>query len=126
MFRSLMFAIGIFLLVFGAETLIVDKWIMSYEVPGSAQQASTNNSQYYNNSPYRTASYNSSRFPNGVTGYGNVNRTGTQNNVNAFTGGGVGRVKPVYQTRDWMPWSLLAGGFMIVLYTFSHSPRRGE
>ena len=97
MFKSLLFAIGIFLLVFGAQTLVVDKWIMSYESPDTGY---ANYSQRYRNSPYRTASYSS-----GSSYYQRAN------NPNIL--------KPVYQTQEWMPWSLLAGGTVIVLYCIS-------
>ena len=107
MFRSLIFAIGIFLLIFGVQTLLVDKWIMSYELPPSATAA--NNGGYYN-SPYRTAAF--SRIRGNQNQYGQNGRLGNA-------------IKPVYQTQDWMPWSLLAGGSIIVLYTYS-SGRREE
>ena len=103
MFRSLIFAIGIFLLIFGAQTLLVDKWIMSYELPASP--TANNNSNYYNN-PYRTASFNRLRG----------NQFGPNSRI-------ANTIKPVYQTQDWMPWSLLAGGTIIVLYTYSTGRR---
>lgn len=104
MLRSLLFAVGIFLLIAGVQTLCVDKWIMSYEIP--TPQTTNNSGRYYNNNPYRTASY--SRFGN--AGF---------NNRYAQPTSAAGTIKPVYQTRDWMPWSLLAGGTIIVLYTYS-------
>jgi hypothetical protein len=117
MFRSLLFAIGIFLLIFGAQTLFVDKWIMSYELPTN-QTAVANNGYYnnraYRNSPYRTAGYNRGRT--NQVAYSNSSTAGQVS----------GTIKPVYQTRDWMPWSLLAGGTLLVLYTYSIGQRSVE
>ncbi len=99
MFRSLLFAIGIFLLIFGAQTLVVDKWIMSYASPAQ-NYAQFNNG--FRPSPYRTASFSSDRYYQPVR---------------------AARVlKPVYQTQEWMPWSLLAAGTVIVLYSISTRP----
>ena len=115
MLRSLLFVIGIFLLIAGAQTLAVDKWIMSYELPSG--QATSDSRSYYssnsNNSPFRTAGY-TSRYGN--SSYGSQFGQSTP---------ATSTIKPVYQTRDWMPWSLLAGGTIIVLYTYSMG-RRSE
>lgn len=108
MFRSLVFAIGIFLLIFGAQTLIVDKWILSFDSPAPNAHASLNRS------PYQNASFASARNVNRSAGYRNdgyYNQT-----VNSPT------VKRVYRTKEWMPWSLLAAGTVIVLYSISTRP----
>jgi hypothetical protein len=41
----------------------------------------------------------------------------------ATTGTGEYKLPKVIQAQDWMPWSLLAGGFVIVLYTQSFGSR---
>ncbi|MEM9410538.1 MAG: hypothetical protein AAGA30_05460 [Planctomycetota bacterium] len=97
MFKSLLYAIGIFLLIFGAQTLFVDKWIMSYRTPAPAVVASGGNNLF------RSAGYRSSA--SGGNYYNN--------------GRGLGFTKPVYQSQEWMPWSLLAVGTIIILYTYS-------
>lgn len=97
MLRSLLFGLGIFLLVLGAQTLVVDRWIMSNSsslanlVEGNANSSSSN---------ILTAG-----FSNNAGSYYDSSRSNA--------------VKRVYQTREWMPWSLLAAGTMIVLYTYS-------
>ena len=94
-----MFAFGIFLLVFGVQTLFVDRWIMSFGTPVGTQNVANNT--YFNGnsgSAYRNAGYS--------------NPQNTQARV----------AKRVYQTREWMPWSLLAAGSIIVLYTYSLAP----
>ena len=101
MFKSLLYAIGIFLLIFGAQTLFVDKWIMSYRTPNTRVATAV-----ASNSPFRSAGYR-----------------GTQNG--SYYSGRQTFTKPVYQTQDWMPWSLLAVGTIIILYTYS-TYREGE
>ena len=120
MVRSVFLALGIFLLILGAQTLIVDKWIMSREShfgPGQTGAQAQAGRAYNNNSnPYRSASYpyRSASYRTGSNRFGNrnyYNQVDQNQNSNTF--------KRVYQTRDWMPWSLLAAGTIIVLYTFS-------
>lgn len=98
MWRSLFLALGIFSLILGGETLVVDKYLMadSRKLPriiqGNPQQA---------NNPFQQVGYQN------LTGQ--VSRTPNR----------------VVQTKDWMPWSLLATGAIIVLYTYS-LPLRGQ
>lgn len=105
MFRSLFFAVGIFLLIFGAQTLVVDKWIMSYEIP--TQQFGQTSA---NRTPYQNASY----------AYRGVGSYRSNNYYNQSVGSPT--VKRVYRTKEWMPWSLLAAGTVIVLYSVSTRP----
>lgn len=94
MFRSLIFAIGIFLLILGAQTLVVDRWVLANDSPLTT---AVNDPGYYNRSTFRPAGYS------------------TYSGVTPQTFG----PRRVYQTREWMPWSLLAAGTIIVLYTYS-------
>jgi hypothetical protein len=102
MWRSLFLALGIFLIIIGGETLVVDKYLMSdgRKLPKLVQQ----NPNQAPNSAFQQVGY---------PGYSSTNA------VQAPT------IKPnrVVQTKDWMPWSLLATGTIIVLYTYS-LPRR--
>ncbi len=99
MLRSLLFGLGIFLLVLGAQTLVVDRWIMS----------------------------NSSSLANLIEGNsnnqsGNILTAGFSNNGGSYYDSPrLNGAKRVYQTKEWMPWSLLAAGTMIVLYSYSSS-----
>jgi len=95
MIRALLFATGIFLLILGAQTLVVDRWLISSS-GGPVNQAASN--YYESRNPFRSASY--SQFSNGD---------------------GEQRVR-VLRTREWMPWSLLAGGAIAVLYSYSLRP----
>ena len=114
MVRSFLFAIGIFLLILGAQTLVVDKWIISRESKLTPVVAPSNGSYSTSNSPYRTAAFSR------TNGYSRNNdpRFGNASYYNQPNQPQQG-FKKVYQTRDWMPWSLLAAGSIIVLYTFS-------
>lgn len=98
MFRSLLFAIGIFLLTLGAQTMVVDKWVMSYDAPANSLSPSNNNGGIFQS-----------------TGFSN-NRNSYYNPVGNSS---VNLHKRVYQTQEWMPWSLLAAGTIIVLYNYS-------
>ncbi len=93
MWKPFFWALGIFLVVLGAETLVVEKFVLS----------------------------DSRRLPRLVspTPYGN-------NNLNTpnFLPAGYQQTKiPAYnreiQTKDWMPWSLLAAGAITIMYTSS-------
>ena len=104
MWRSLFLALGIFSLILGAETLIVDKFIMSN---GRLTKITTGPNGVNSRLPVQTNS-------NGVyyqqAGYQSYTAAAPQPPSLASR---------VVQTRDWMPWSLLATGAIIVLYTYS-------
>lgn len=91
MWKSFFWAVGIFLLILGGETLIVDKFVMadSRRIPRLMNGTT---------SPMMPASYGGQygAQPNYLPG---VNRT--------------------IETKDWMPWSLLAAGAVTVMYTSS-------
>lgn len=109
MWRSFFMALGIFTMILGAETLVVDHVVFATNrripamVTGQPYQetgysgAFSNQPYSANQSPYRGVGYsNSPVFP--------------------------GRKVPnrgVFRTKDWMPWSLLAIGAIIVMYTYS-------
>jgi len=106
MWRSLFLAIGIFSLILGGETLVVDKYTMASgrKLPQLANRL--------------TNTGLNSGFPiqqNSTGGF--YQQAGFQPNAR---NGQVGPFRPrVVQTKDWMPWSLLATGAIIVLYTYS-------
>ena len=109
MWRSLFLALGIFSIALGAETLVVDKFLMA----------------------------ESKRLPRVLSGNPNATTSYT-NSTNNYQAGYNGYQAPqvqapqardirsrIVQTKDWMPWSLLAAGSIIVLYTYS-LPNRGS
>ena len=105
MWRSLFLALGIFSLILGAETLIVDKFIMTggrlrkiTSAPADGLNPGLSAQTNLNGGYYQQASYQ----PYTAT----IARP--QNNASR-----------IVQTKDWMPWSLLAAGALIVLYTYS-------
>ena len=107
MIRAFLMAIGIFLLILGAQTLIVDRWLISTS-GGPVNQAV---SKYYNNNqnfngqtPFRSASF--SNGPNNLNGF---NQTAQR----------PAKRQRIFKTREWMPWSLLAAGTIVVLYAYS-------
>ncbi len=99
MWRSLFLALGIFSLILGGETLVVDKYLMAdgRKIPRIIKGGSPSQM----GSPFQQVGYS-----------GNVQRPNNGPNR-------------VVQTKDWMPWSLLATGAIIVLYTYS-LPARGQ
>lgn len=116
MWRSLFLALGIFSLILGLETLVVDKFAMGGGRPlpqiinrdagsglnaGLPVQNSTGN--FYQQAGYQPYGTTSGYQPYGTT-------PGTPPKPIATR---------VVQTRDWMPWSLLGAGALIVLYTHS-------
>jgi len=121
MLRSFLFAIGIFLLILGAQTLVVDKWILSRASALTPVAATANDSYGNRTSPYRTAGYSRNGYSRNLNNstYGNASYYNQPNQQ-------AGTFKKVYQTRDWMPWSLLAAGTIIVLYTYSTGRRHIE
>ena len=105
MWRSLFLALGIFSLILGAETLIVDKFIMTGGRSRNIARGSADglNPQFspqtnLNGGYYQQASYQ----PYTAT-------IAKPRNI----------ASRIVQTRDWMPWSLLATGAIIVFYTCS-------
>ncbi len=109
MLRSVFFAVGIFLLILGVQSLIVDKIVMTNRsqlpqfIAGNSNLGQRGSLARIGNSPFRTAGY---RGP-----FKNLYSNADQNGFDGF--------KRIYQTKDWMPWSLLAAGTVIVLYTYS-------
>lgn len=94
MWKALSLALGITLIVLGAELFFVDELeIRKVRGGGNDSQATANAG------PFQTASF------------GNI--------TNAES-----KAKTVlYKPADWMPWSFLAGGTIIVIYTFTLTSR---
>ncbi len=98
MWRALFLSVGLTLMLLGVQSLVVEQVVIKNIRGGSAVagQAPTNPT-----SPFQTASY--------------------QTNLSTLPA-----ARPKYRllkTREWMPWSLLAAGAIVVIYTFS-LPRR--
>jgi hypothetical protein len=93
MWKPFFWALGIFLVVLGAETLVVEKFVLS----------------------------DSRRLPRLVspTPYGN-NNPSTPNFLPAgYQQTKIAAYNREIQTKDWMPWSLLAAGAITIMYTSS-------
>lgn len=105
MIRAFMLALGIFLLILGAQSMVVDRWMIS-KSGGPVKQTVSN---YYNNgqNPFSQASFGNN--PAGVN--------------NGQIGAPLAKRHRVFRTREWMPWSLLAAGAIVVLYSVSLRPR---
>ena len=91
-------ALGIFLLILGAESLLVDKVV----VTNSRRVARVATVEKQAQSPFQKAGFRSQNY------YQEDSKPEPA-------------VKRSYQTREWMPWSLLAAGAITVLYTYSLS-----
>ncbi len=108
MWRSFFLAVGIFAIVLGAESLIVDKVIFDGNQPIAAMVAGRSNGAGGSQNPF--SGLTQSPFQN--VGFGT-----SPTDLAAEIKGG-----KVFQTRDWMPWSLLAFGAITVMYTLSLPP----
>ncbi|MEZ6096786.1 MAG: hypothetical protein R3C03_21605 [Pirellulaceae bacterium] len=99
MWKSFFFAVGIFLFILGAETLVVDKFVMtdSRRLPRLVSPDQYNSGLGRTSSPFSNAAY---QIP------------------------GQGAQRRVIQTKDWMPWSLLAAGAITMMYTSTISNRK--
>jgi hypothetical protein len=95
MWRAFFFAFGINLIILGGECLLVEKVVLTDGRKPKTNVATTDN--IYSPVSYAT---NNQQFE-------------TPRNNKTF--------KP----KDWMPWSLLAAGSIIVIYTYSLPRRRG-
>lgn len=103
MIRAFLMAIGIFLLILGAQTLVVDRWLISTS-GGSGNKAVSkyyDNQNFNNQTPFRSASYS--------------NNPAAHNQIAQQPG----KRQRIFKTREWMPWSLLAAGTIVVLYSYS-------
>ena len=105
MWRSLFLALGIFSLILGAETLVVDKFIMSN---GRLKKVTSGPTDGLN-----------TRFPVQTNSNGVYYQQASYQPYTATAAQQVNVPPRVVQTKDWMPWSLLATGAIIVLYTYS-------
>lgn len=97
MFRSIITAIGVFLLILGGESLIVDRVIV---VESQGEAVATTAATPYSASPFQNAGFSQQQGP------------ALPRRVQ----------RRVYHTKDWMPWSLLAAGTIVVLYSYSINP----
>lgn len=97
MWRAIFLALGINLIILGVQCLVVEKVVLRDKSERVlSRQTDTNGG---NGSSFFNASYK-------------TNSTG------------VFAPKRVFKPKDWMPWSLLAGGAVIVIYTASSPGRR--
>lgn len=95
-------ALGINTILLGSEFLVVEKFELSPTVQKIATKVkkpelnSTENKSMFRNTNYQYA------LPKPVTS------------------------KSYFQPKEWMPWSMLAAGAVIVIYTSTFSKRRAE
>ncbi len=170
MWRSLFLAVGIYSLLLGGQTLVVDQFLTAgpRDLPGirdsnaaNINQASYSAPGYYNTNsqanpfarnaanpaPNIDPAVNDNRYLTGLqhspyqlTGYGSGNNGGSYDSgyrTDGFSTGGdqyetafqpaPGSLvrQRIIRTKDWMPWSLIAFGSVVVIYTTSFS-RRGS
>ncbi len=149
MWRAFFFATGVVFVILGLQCLVVDRFFVTQEgrlgsvankalnLLDKAQQdvadaAESNQNLNFSRSPFQAnaSAYGPSRFsaspysaPTGGFGQAGFQSAGFQTPSTATK-----RLKPPrdFQPADWMPWSLLAVGTIIVLYTkstggFSHN-----
>ena len=111
MWRSFFLALGIFLMILGGQSLIVDHVVLanSRRVPTIVTGQNANGSVGYRNSP----SFSNGSYRNYQSPFQNVGYANSSPQMNAR----------VIRTKEWMPWSLLATGAIIVMYTLSLPPR---
>lgn len=116
MLRSIFFAVGIFLLLLGAQSLIVDKLVVS----NRASVPKFLNGNQQGQVPAAFGQRPSAPFSQaGQFGYRNgqqpyYSQASALRNAPAQV-----KRQKVYQTREWMPWSLLAAGTIVIMYSAS-------
>ncbi len=93
MWRAFFFALGIYAIILGVECLILDKVDLSPAVAGKT----TSNAAFQAN--------NGAVFQNSVYQYQATPQAAKSKS---------------FRPREWMPWSLIAGGILIVVYTRSY------
>ncbi|MBX3416594.1 MAG: hypothetical protein KF851_03250 [Pirellulaceae bacterium] len=96
MWTSFFWALGIFLLIVGGETLVVDKFVMA----------------------------DSKGIPRLVTG--NQPNSDFQTGFNSSPGTNIRQSGRTIATKDWMPWCLLAAGAVTIMYTSSFQRKSGS
>ena len=99
-------------MILGGQSLIVDQVILASNrrIPAIvAGQSATDNSGYRNGSVFSNNGYQGA----GSSPYQNVGYRAPIQNQNP---------NRLIRTKEWMPWSLLATGAIIVMYTLSLPP----
>jgi len=101
MWRALFLALGITAILVGLQLFLVEQLEIKRVRGGNRNVAQTGQNGAFQNNPFQQASF------------------GTPNPV--------GKPTPtvLYTPKDWMPWSLLAVGSIVVIYTFT-IPRRSS
>lgn len=146
MWRALFLAIGVVLIIAGLECLVVGRFmIQEARLPPFLAKALDENSaggsaatspsvssqpvrQGYGGVPGGGAGYASNRFGNdqffAASSTSNSANAGSQFSLPGFGASNRNNnssdlIRPVkiLRTKDWMPWSLVAAGVIIVLYT---------
>ena len=143
MWRAFFLAIGTMLIVLGAECLVVDQFSVSQEgkfakvvnkvidvIEGKTEKGSNDaagfgsiNDGLTTQSPYGPSRFQDP-FATGATSAPAADRpfglAGFRNSDSNAAANGRKKTRKV-PTQDWMPWSLLAAGTIVVLYTKSTS-----
>ena len=99
MWRALFLALGITAILVGGQLFFVEQLEIK-RIRGGKGPAITNNANGFQNSPFQQASWQQpgvSQKPKTV----------------------------LFRPKDWMPWSLLAAGAIVVIYTFT-LPKRSS
>lgn len=142
MWRALFLAIGLTTMLVGLEFLFVEQIVIKKLGRKSAKNSVTNSANPNStnpNDPFQTASYQVPYYQNSAyqqyspyqnAGVSNGNRafngnfnSGAFNNASVNTSAGNGVLETTgfhtYRPKEWMPWSMLAVGAIIVIYTFT-------
>jgi hypothetical protein len=91
--RAFFFAVGIYAIILGCECLVLDKVELSPAIAGKGSA---------------TAAYRQS------------NGNPFQNSVYQYQPATEAAKAKSFRPREWMPWSLIASGILIVVYTRSY------
>ena len=114
MFRSIFFAVGIFLLLLGGQSLLVDKLIVSNRA--SVPKFLNRNQQGQVANPF---GQQPAVAPYGQSGFRGVQQPYYSQASALRNAPAQAKRQRVYQTREWMPWSLLAAGAIVIMYSAS-------
>jgi hypothetical protein len=141
MWRAFFYACGIMLIILGIECIVIGRFVVSNESTITRVARKIFGSEIMSSNPATvglangygssTSGYGPSRFNDSPFSMAS-NERGLANPFNlasqrsgspALTSAKPGRI---FNTEDWMPWSLIAAGTIVTLYTHSLRPHQQQ
>lgn len=132
MWRAFFFSIGIMLIILGLECLVAESFVVhGARIPGvvakvldgTSKSPSAGQFAGSGNSAFGPSRFNNQYQPSGYSQF-SLAGYGSQPNGAAPNTASIGASPRVVTPKEWMPWSLLAAGTLVVLYTNSTASGR--